>query len=117
MYSLILEYNLERGSNVSTAMEVSWILLQPNLNASDITHKVGEGVDSCTSICVKEEKLMRILRAINELQTFLNRMADLINERSQVFCIDPQDTMTTTLQGCKSRSKLDMAYKILVKRL
>ena len=117
MYSLILEYNLERGSNVSTAMEVSWILLQPNLNPSDITRKVGEGVDSHTSICVKEEKLTRILRAVNELQTFLDRMAELIDERSQVFCIDPQNTMTTALRGCESRSQLDMAYKILVKRL
>ena len=117
MYSLILEYNLERGSNVSTAMEVSWILLHPNLNPSDIARKMGEGVVPYTSICVNEERLTRILRAVNETQTFLNRMADLIQERSQVFRIDPQDTMTTALQGCESRSQLDMAYKILVKRL
>ena len=117
MYNLILEYNTERNGNVSTVMEVSWILLHPNLNPSDITCKITDVVDSYTSICVKEEKLTHILRAVNELQTFLQRMAGLINERSQVFCIDPQSTMTTALQGCESRSQLDMAYKILVKRL
>ena len=117
MYSLILEYNLEKGSNVSTTMEVSWILLHPNLNLSDIAHKTGEGVDPYTSIYVKEERLMRILRTVNKMQTLLHCMADLIQERSQVFCIDPQDTMVTALQGCESRSQLDMAYKILVKQL
>ena len=115
MYSLILEYNQEKGSNVSTAMEVSGILLHPNLNPSDIARKTGEGVDPYTSIYVKEERLMRILRTVNEMQTFLHSMADLIQERSHVFCIDPQNTMVTALQGCKSRSQLDMAYKILVK--
>ena len=117
MYSLILEYNREKGSNVSTAMEVSWILLHPNLNPSDIARKTGEGVDPYTSIYVKEERLTRILRAVNEMQTFLHSMADLIQERSHVFCIDPKNTMVTALQGCESRSQLDMAYKILVKRL
>lgn len=71
MYNLILEYNLERGRNISTTMEVLWILLHPNLNPSDITHKIMDLVDSYTSICVKEEKLTCILHAINELQTFL----------------------------------------------
>lgn len=117
MYNLILEYNRESGGNLSTMMEVLWILLHPNLNPSDIAHKTREGADPYTSICIKEERLARILRAINELQLFLNRMADLIDERTQVFCIDPQDTMTTTLRGCESRSQLDMAYKILVKQL
>ena len=117
MYSLILEYNQEKGNNVSTAMEVSWILLHPNLNPSDITCKSGEGIGPYSSICVKEERLTRILRAVSKMQAFLHRMADLIDERSQVFRIDPEDTMTTALQGCESRSQLDMAYKILVKRL
>ncbi|EDR04508.1 uncharacterized protein LACBIDRAFT_330397 [Laccaria bicolor S238N-H82] len=117
MYNLILEYNLEKGSSLSTAMEVSWILLHPNLNPADITRKTGEGVDPYTSICVQEDRLARILRAVNELQTFLNRMAELIEERSRVYCIDPEDAMTTALRGCESRSQLDMAYKILVKRL
>ena len=60
-YNLILEYNMERNRNISTVMEVSWILLHPNLNPSDITHKITDVVDSYTSICVKEEKLTRIL--------------------------------------------------------
>ncbi|KIK02913.1 hypothetical protein K443DRAFT_5803 [Laccaria amethystina LaAM-08-1] len=117
MYNLILEYNEEKGGKLSTAMEVSWVLMQPNLNPSDITRKYEEGIDPFTSICVKEEQLARILQAVNELQTFLYRMADLIEERTQVFCIDPQDTMTMALRGCKSRSQLNMAYKILGKHL
>ena len=39
MYSLILEYNREQGSNLSTAAEVSWILQQPNLKLKDIIVK------------------------------------------------------------------------------
>jgi len=115
MYNLILEYNDKRGGNLSTAMEVTWVLMHPNLNPSNITHRAEEGRDPYTNICVKEERLVHILRAVNELQTFLHRMADLIEERMQVFCIDRQDTMMTVLRGCESRSQLDIAYKILGK--
>ena len=44
-------------------------------------------------------------------------MAELIQERSTVFRIDPHETMITALQGCESRSQLEMAYGILLKRL
>ena len=44
-------------------------------------------------------------------------MAQLIEERTTVFRIDPRKTMTSALQGCASRSQLKVAYKILLKRL
>lgn len=44
-------------------------------------------------------------------------MAELIQERSTVFRIDPHETMITALQGCESRSQLEMAHGILLKRL
>lgn len=44
-------------------------------------------------------------------------MADLIQERTTVFRIDPQETMVTALRGCESRSQLEVAYGILLKRL
>lgn len=44
-------------------------------------------------------------------------MAQLIQERTSVFCIDPRETMTSALQGCGSRSQLEVAHKILLKRL
>ena len=44
-------------------------------------------------------------------------MAELIQERTNVFRIDPQETMITALQGCQSRSQLEVAHGILLKRL
>ncbi|KIK07587.1 hypothetical protein K443DRAFT_2145 [Laccaria amethystina LaAM-08-1] len=44
-------------------------------------------------------------------------MAQLIPERTAVFRIDPQETMVTALRGCRSRSQLEVAYGILLKRL
>ncbi|EDR09698.1 uncharacterized protein LACBIDRAFT_326241 [Laccaria bicolor S238N-H82] len=116
MYSLIIEYNREQGNNFSTAAEVSWILQQPNLKPSDIILKK-DHPDPYTLVAVGEPRLRRLLRAVTELQTFLDRMANLIDERSNVFRVDPQDTMTTALQGCESRSQLEVAYSILLKRL
>ena len=116
MYSLILEYNREQGSNLSTAAEVSWILQQPNLKPKDITVN-NDATDPDNTIRLAVACFERILRAVTELQTFLDKMAELIQERSTVFRIDPHETMITALQGCESRSQLEMAYGILLKRL
>ena len=116
MYSLILEYNQEQGSNLSTAAEVSWILQQPNLKLKDIV-VASDSIDSDTAIRLADSLLERITRTVIELQTFLDRMARLIPERTTIFRIDPQETMITALQGCQSRSQLEVAYGILLKRL
>ena len=116
MYSLILEYNREQGSSLSTAAEVSWILQQPNLKTKDIIISDDES-DPDTIIRLADTRFERVLRAVTELQTFLDRMAELIQERTTVFRIDPQETMTIALQGCESRSQLELAYGILLKRL
>ena len=84
MYSLILEYNHEQASNLSTAAEVSWILQQPSLKTKDIVVK-DNAIDPDTAICLSDSSLERIIRAITELQTFLDRMAELIQERTTVF--------------------------------
>ena len=117
MYNLIIEYNKENGENLSTAAEVSWILQNPNLHPNDFEHRSGNGVDPYTCIALKPTRLNRILRAVTELQTFLDRMAQMIEERSNVFKIDPEDTMTAALRGGESRSQLEVAYAILSKRL
>ena len=117
MYSVIMEYNKENGDNLSTAAEVSWILQSPNLNPNHFERKTGDNVDPYTCITLQPARLDRILRAVMELQTFLDRMAQLIDERTNVFRIDPGDTMTTALRGSESRSQLEVAYTILSKRL
>ena len=116
MYSLILEYNAEKGNNLSTAAEVSWILQKPCLKPQDIEVREVDS-DSHTAIRVVDSKMQPILCVVTELQTFLERMARLIQEQNSVFCIDPRETMTTALQGCASRSQLELAYMILHKRL
>ena len=115
MYSLILEYNQERGNNLSTAAEVSWLLQKPCLKPQDI--EIRDDSDPATAVRVVDIELQPILRVVTELQTFLDRMAHLIQERSTVFRIDPRETMTLALQGCSSRSQLEVAHKILLKRL
>lgn len=116
MYSLILEYNKEQGSNLSTAAEVSWILQKPCLKPQDIETTEGES-DSHTAVRLVDSELQPILRVVTELQVFLDRMAQLIEERTTVFRIDPREMMTSALQGCASRSQLEVAHKILLKRL
>lgn len=96
MYSLILEYNQEQGSNLSTAAEVSWILQQPNLKLKDIVME-NDIKDSDTVIRLVDALLERITRTVIEFQTFLDRMAQLIPERTTIFRIDPQETMVTAL--------------------
>ena len=96
MYSLILEYNKEQGNNLSMAAEVLWILQKPGLKPQDIEKR-----DDC----------------VTKLQVFLDRMAQLIEEHTTIFRIDPRKTMTLALQGCASCSQLEVTYKILVKRL
>ena len=117
MYNLIIEYNKENGDDLSTAAEVSWILQNPNLHPNHFERKTGDGVDPYTCITLQPARLNHILRAVTELQTFLDRMAQLIEERVNVFRIDPEDTMTTALRGGESRSQLEVAYAILSKRL
>jgi len=116
MYSLVLEYNREQGSNLSMATEVSWILQWPNLKSKDIIIK-HDAMDPDTMICLVDSCFERILQAVTELQTFLDRMAELIQECLRVFRIDPQEAMITALQGCESRSQLELVYGILLKRL
>ncbi|KIJ92172.1 hypothetical protein K443DRAFT_113992 [Laccaria amethystina LaAM-08-1] len=79
MYSLIIEYNCKQGENFSTAAEVSWILQQPNLKPNDIVFKKDHS-DSSTVVSIGGHQLKRILRPVTELQTFLERMANLIEE-------------------------------------
>ena len=117
MYNLIIEYNKESGDNLSTAAEVSWILQNPNLHPNQFEHRTGNGVDPYTCIALKPARLDRILRAVTELQTFLDQMVQMIEERSNVFRIDPEDTMITALRGGESRLQLEVAYAILSKRL
>ena len=74
MYSLILEYNQEQGSNLSTAAEVSWILQQPNLKLKDIVME-NNIKDSDAAIRLADALLERITRTVIEFQTFLDRMA------------------------------------------
>ena len=116
MYSLILEYNTEQGNNLSTTAEVSWILQKPCLKPQDIEMRE-DNSDPHTAVRMINSKMQPILRVVTELQTFLERMAQLIPERNSVFRIDPHETMTSALQGCTSRSQLEVAYKILLKRL
>ncbi|KIJ99979.1 hypothetical protein K443DRAFT_8012 [Laccaria amethystina LaAM-08-1] len=114
MYSLILKYNHEQGLNLSTAAEVSWILQQPNLKPKDIIVRVDAPV-SDSAICVSDACPEHIIRVVTELQTFLDRMAKLIQECMTVFQIDPQETMIMALQGCQSPSQLEVAHGILLK--
>ena len=116
MYSLILEYNKEQGSNLSTAAEVSWILQKPCLKPHDIEMRE-DNLDPDTAVRMIDSELQPLLWVVTELQVFLERMARLIPERTSVFRIDPCETMTSALQGCASHSQLEVAYKILVKRL
>ena len=116
MYSLILEYNKEQGSNLSTAAEVSWILQKPCLKQQDIERIEGES-DPHNAVRMVDSELQPILRVVTELQVFLDRMAQLIEERTTVFRIDPRETMTSALQGCASRFQLEVAHKILLKCL
>ena len=116
MYSLILEYNMEQGNNLSTAAEVSWILQKPCLKPQDIKMRE-DNSDPHTAVCMINSEMQPILRVVTELQTFLERMAQLIPEWNSVFRIDPRETMTSALQGCASRSQLEVAYKILLKCL
>ena len=115
MYSLILEYNQERGDNLSTAAKVSWILQRPSLKQQDIELKGDH--DSHVAVRLVDSELQPLLRVVTELQTFLDRMAQLIQERTSVFRIDPHEMMTSALQGCSSRSQLEVAHKILLKQL
>ena len=116
MYSLILEYNKEQGDNLSMAAEVSWILQKPSLKPEHI-EKVGDDSDPYAAVRLVDSELQPILRVVTELQVFLDRMAQLIEERTTIFRVDPRETMTLALQGCASRSQLEVAYKILLKRL
>lgn len=115
MYSLILEYNQERGDNLSTAAKVSWILQRPSLKQQDIELKGDR--DSHVAVRLVDSELQPLLRVVTELQTFLDRIAQLIQERTSVFRIDPHETMTSALQGCSSCSQLEVAHKILLKQL
>ena len=116
MYSLIFEYNKEQGDNLSMAAEVSWILQKPSLKPEHI-EKVGDDSDPYAAVRLVNSELQPILHVVTELQVFLDRMAQLIEERTTIFRVDPRETMTLALQGCASRSQLEVAYKILLKRL
>ena len=95
MYSLILEYNHEQGGNLSTAAEVSWILQKPSLNPQDIERR--DDLDPHIAIRLVDSELQPLLCTVTELQTFLDRMVQLIKERTNVFRIDPHETMISAL--------------------
>ena len=105
MYSLILEYNKEQGSNLSMAAEVSWILHKPCIKPQDIERIEGES-DPHNAVCMVDSKLQPILQVITELQVFLDRMAQLIEEHTTVFCINPRKMMTSALKDFASCSQL-----------
>lgn len=60
MYSLILEYNKEQGSNLSTTAEVSWILQKPGLKLHDIEMRE-DNPDPHTAVRLVDSELQPIL--------------------------------------------------------
>ncbi|KAJ6449628.1 hypothetical protein C8R47DRAFT_999136, partial [Mycena vitilis] len=61
--------------------------------------------------------LGRIDRVVGELQTFLDRAADLVDGRSSHFVVDPEDSCLPLLRGSNDLFQLEAAWEILRVRI
>ena len=117
MIKLMEEYTGEKiGNDISTESWVNILSTMTDLE-SDHVERMEDRNKGITKYRLSQNLLATLNRTTVELQIFVERAADLIEERSQHFVVDPKDTLSYILTGTSSLPQLNVAWKTIQKRL
>ncbi|KAJ6463041.1 hypothetical protein C8R47DRAFT_992846 [Mycena vitilis] len=118
MGSLHREYLAPRGDSVgSTFAALSLLVPKKRLAREDIYDRGVAWRDAPARFHLAPTFLSRIDRVVGEMQTFLERAAGLVDNRSSHFVIDPEDSCLPLLRGSSDLFQLEAAWDILRARL
>ena len=118
MAKLLNEYLTEQLGDSSLSTEATIILLvtMQDLEAEHITI-VEDRNRGTTKYKLSDDLLEDLSRITVELQVYVEKAANFIDERSRHFTVDPKDTLLQILRGTTSLPQLNVAWKTMQKRL
>ncbi|KAJ6504297.1 hypothetical protein C8R47DRAFT_968722, partial [Mycena vitilis] len=118
MGGLHRDYLAPTGDSVgSTFAALNLLVQKKTLGREDIYDRGVAWSDAPPRFHLSPSLLTRTDRVVGELQTFLERAAELVNERSSHFIIDPEDSCMPLLRGSTDLFQLEAAWDILRTRL
>ncbi|KAJ6474441.1 hypothetical protein C8R47DRAFT_986942, partial [Mycena vitilis] len=118
MGSLHREYLAPTGNSVGSTFGALNLLVQKkNLGREDIYDRGIAWTDAPARFYLAPVLISRIDRVVGELQTFLERAADLVEGRSSHFVVDPEDSCMPLLRGSPDLFQLEAAWDILRTRI
>ena len=117
MIKLMEEYTGEKiGNDISTE---SWVNILSTVTDLECNHveRMEDRNKGITKYRLSQNLLAMLNRTSVELQIFVERATNLIEEWSQHFIVDPKDTLSYILTGTSSLPQLDVAWKMIQKHL
>jgi len=104
------------GNKLSMEMAVTILVSMIDLTEDNI-EKVEDPNRSTIKYKLKESLMDNLCKTTIELQEFIERAADLLEEWSGHFTINPRDTLLHILRGTMSLPQLKIAWKAIQKQL
>ncbi|KAJ7665843.1 hypothetical protein DFH06DRAFT_984835, partial [Mycena polygramma] len=118
MGSLHRDYLAPTGNSVgSTFAALSLLVQKKTLSREDIYDRGIAWTNAPARFHLSPSLLSRTDRVVGELQTFLERAAELVDNRNSNFVIDPEDSCMPLLRGSTDLFQLEAAWDILRSRL
>ncbi|KAJ7438126.1 hypothetical protein B0H11DRAFT_1753069, partial [Mycena galericulata] len=104
-------------SHPSTYTSVQQLVAKSRLNKEDIWDRGVAKKDAKPRFSLKPSFLTKVDRISAELQIFLQRAADIVEDRTSHFIVDPEESCLTILRGATDLFQLEAAWDILRVRL
>jgi len=115
MASLLQQFSSEdvESQGLSTKTKIQLIIDVVEMGLEMIMDRGPEWDDSLPHYHLTHKDLDRVQDTVTELQIFLQRAANLIEECKTHFLVDPGDTLLLILAGTSSLGQLNAAWKAL----
>jgi hypothetical protein len=116
MAQLWLEYGRSTERSTSTSTRVVGFATKQSLKADEVIDQ-GVAFEMSGRYRLNDRLARTVAQTVEELQTFIMRMAALIPERQHYFLVDPDETLLEVLEGAESPHQLFAAWKALSNRM
>ncbi|KAJ6457188.1 hypothetical protein C8R47DRAFT_934683, partial [Mycena vitilis] len=118
MANLQRDYLAPAGNNIpSTFASLNLLLRKQKLGKEDIYDRGIAWSDAPPRFYLAPVLLAKVERIATELQVFLEKSSDLVENRTGHFVIDPEDSCSQLLRGSNDLFQLEAAWEILHARL
>ena len=113
MAKLMEQYSGEEdNTNLSTEAWVTLLATKDDLEP-ELVERVEDLNKGITKYKLSDDFLENLHKASTELQVFVEKAAELLEERTRHFIVDPKDTLIHILRGTSSLPQLNVAWKTM----